>query len=81
VGITSQTDQLPALATLDLPVLVLVGALDGPFLAASRRMAEAVPGARLVTIPDAGHSPQFENPDAWWEAVHTFLGEVRPRFG
>jgi pimeloyl-ACP methyl ester carboxylesterase len=80
VGITSQTDQLPALAALDLPVLVLVGALDGPFLAASRRMAEAVPGARLVTIPDAGHSPQFENPDAWWEAVHTFLDEVRPRF-
>ena len=27
-----------------------------------RDIAEAMPGARLVVIPDAGHSPQFENP-------------------
>jgi pimeloyl-ACP methyl ester carboxylesterase len=27
-------------------------------------------------LPDAGHSPQFENGDAWWAAVSGFLGRV-----
>ena len=28
-----------------------------------------VPGAELVVVPDAGHSPQFENPPAWRDAI------------
>ena len=28
---------------------------------------------RSAVIPDAAHSPQFENPTAWWEAVAPFL--------
>ena len=36
-------------------------------------MAEAIPGAELAVIPDAAHSPQFENPDAWWAALSGFL--------
>ena len=43
------------------------------FIGASRRMAEAIPTADLVVIPDAAHSPQFENPAAWWDAVAPFL--------
>jgi pimeloyl-ACP methyl ester carboxylesterase len=27
-------------------------------------------------IPDAGHSPQFENPDAWIAAFTRFLDRV-----
>ena len=72
----SQTDRLDAVATLQVPVLVLVGDQDQPFLAPSQRMAKVIPGARLVVIPDAGHSPQFENTDAWWDAVVSFLEEV-----
>jgi 3-oxoadipate enol-lactonase len=72
----SQTDRLDAIATLGVPVLVLVGEQDQPFLAPSERMAKVIPGARLVVIPDAGHSPQFENTDAWWDALVSFLQEV-----
>jgi 3-oxoadipate enol-lactonase len=61
----------------ELPVLVVVGEQDTPFLEQSRRIARAVPGARLTVIPDAGHSPQFENPEAWYEAVSGFLAELR----
>jgi pimeloyl-ACP methyl ester carboxylesterase len=32
----------------------------------------------LAVIPDAGHSPQFENPDAWWAALTEFLDTVTP---
>ena len=55
------------------PTLVLVGELDTPFIGSSRRMADAVAGATLAVIPDAGHSPQFENPAGWWEAMTKFL--------
>jgi 3-oxoadipate enol-lactonase len=59
-----------------LPVLVMVGEQDMPFVGPSERMAAAAPGGSLVVIPDAGHSPQFENPDAWWSALSRFLEHV-----
>jgi 3-oxoadipate enol-lactonase len=52
---------------------VLVGEQDQPFLAPSDTMAATIPGAALVVIADAGHSPQFEAPDAWWGALTGFL--------
>jgi 2-succinyl-6-hydroxy-2,4-cyclohexadiene-1-carboxylate synthase len=72
----SQADRLDALGTLPMPVLVMVGEQDRPFLGPSQRMAKAIPTARLVVVPDAGHSPQFENTDAWWDALMSFLREV-----
>jgi pimeloyl-ACP methyl ester carboxylesterase len=71
-----QADRLDRLPVIDVPALVLVGEEDAPFLGPSRRMAAALPGARLEVVPDAGHSPQFENPDAWWAALTRFLKEV-----
>jgi len=72
----SQDDRLDALAALPMPVLVIVGEQDRPFLGPSERMAKAIPRARLAVIPDAGHSPQFENTEAWWDALASFLQEV-----
>ena len=72
----SQADRLDSLSTLSMPVLVVVGEQDEPFLGHSERMAKAIPGARLVVIPDAGHSPQFENTEAWWDTLTSFLEEV-----
>ncbi len=69
-------DRLPELPSLTMPTLVLVGDQDAPFLKPSRRMAEAIPGAELVVIPDAGHSPQFENTEHWWKALTAFLDRL-----
>lgn len=66
-------DLLGELRGLDAPTLVVVGEQDGPFLDQSRRMAAAIPGARLAVIADAGHSPQLEAPATWLAAVTTFL--------
>jgi pimeloyl-ACP methyl ester carboxylesterase len=68
-----QPDRLGSLADLDVPTLVLVGEQDEPFLGPSEAMAGTLPSARLVVIPDAGHSPQFENPPAWQAALLEFL--------
>ncbi len=71
-----QADRLDALAMVDVPTLVIVGDQDTPFVGASKRMADTMPHARLVVIDDAGHSPQFENPEAWFAALVGFLDEV-----
>ncbi len=69
-----QVDRLQALADVSVPTLVMVGEQDRPFVRPSKAMAAAVPGARLEVIPDAGHSPQFENPSAWRAVMLDFLG-------
>lgn len=74
--VTSGVDRLDELCTLTMPALVLVGEHDEPFVQPSRRMAAAMPDAELVVIPGAAHSPQFENPDAWWKALRAFLERV-----
>jgi len=75
--IVGQADQLAALSNLPHATLVMVGEEDATFVAPSRAMAEALPDARLVVIPDAGHSPQFENPAVWREALRAFLDRLR----
>jgi len=69
----SRAEQLAALST---PTLVIVGEQDLGLLDAAARLASAIPGARLVHIPGAGHSPQVEAPERWFETVVGFLDEV-----
>jgi pimeloyl-ACP methyl ester carboxylesterase len=69
-----QADDLPEMASsLTCPLLVLVGEQDSAFVQAAQQMKEAIPSARHVVIADAGHSPQFENPTAWIDAMTSFL--------
>jgi pimeloyl-ACP methyl ester carboxylesterase len=72
------TDRLDSLRRLPqrLPVLVIVGEQDQAFLAPSERMAAAVGRASLAIIPDAGHCPQFENPEAWWKVLTAYLTDI-----
>ena len=63
------------LAPLAGRVLFVVGDEDALFPpAAIRASAARIPGARVVEIADAGHSPYFEQPEAWNRAVAEFLG-------
>lgn len=74
--IVHQPDQLALLAGVRSPTLVIVGEQDTPFLDGSRLMAGVVPGAELVVVRDAGHSPQLENPVPWLDALERFLDSV-----
>ena len=77
IELAHQSDDLDALAAVvHVPTLVIVGEQDDPFRGPSDAMAGAIEGAQLVVIPDAGHSPQFENPDAWIDALSRFLATV-----
>ena len=70
--IVHQPDQLDTLSAVRSPTLVLVGEEDHAFLDVSHTMADVIPAAQLVVVPEAGHSPQFENPPAWFAAVDDF---------
>lgn len=59
------------------PTTVIVGDEDLPFLAPAEELVRGIRGARLVTIPNAAHSPQLENPPAWFAAVEEHLGRAR----
>ncbi len=74
--ITSGLDRLEHLAAVATPTLVIVGDQDEPFVGPSHAMVATIPGATLVVIPGAGHSPQLEAPEAWWDAVSGFLLET-----
>ena len=66
-------ESLPAIA---VPAVVIVGAKDAPFLAASDYMAAKIPGAKKVVIPDAGHSANIDQPAAFNAALLDFLNSA-----
>jgi pimeloyl-ACP methyl ester carboxylesterase len=69
---------IESLPGITVPTLVVVGADDAPFLAASDYMAAKIPGAKKVVIPAAGHAVNIDQPQAFVEAVLPFL-ESLPR--
>jgi 3-oxoadipate enol-lactonase len=71
-------DLLESLGSLRIPTLVIVGEQDAPSLEDSKRMAEVIPGATLAVIPNAGHSPELEAPQAWLEETIRFLDTSAP---
>ena len=77
-GMLAQRDArvIESLPRIAVPSLVVVGADDAPFIAASGYMAAKIPGATLVTIPDAGHAANIDQPEAFNAAVLGFLDEA-----
>ena len=65
----------PELRRLALPALVIVGARDASSLAASHALVAALPRARLVVVPGAGHVVNLAQPLAFDAALLAFLAE------
>ncbi|HUY76982.1 MAG TPA: 2-succinyl-6-hydroxy-2,4-cyclohexadiene-1-carboxylate synthase [Ktedonobacterales bacterium] len=74
VGTGAQPALHNQLPTLALPTLVIAGALDTKYDAIARRMADALPHARLAIVPNAGHAVHFERPAAFDALVTAFCG-------
>ena len=67
---------LDRLAMLDVPALIIAGALDEKYVAAGEEMAAAIPGAHVAIVPDAGHAAHLERPEAFAALVSGFLDRV-----
>ncbi len=77
-GMLTQRDArvIEVLPEIKIPSLVVVGADDTPFLAASDYMAAKIPGAKKVVIPSAGHAVNIDQPQAFIDAVLPFLDSL-----
>jgi pimeloyl-ACP methyl ester carboxylesterase len=74
-GMVTTRVERKELVQLRCPVLFVTGDRDTVFPPALiRATAALVPGARLEEIAGSGHSPYFEDPDAWNRVVAGFLG-------
>ncbi|MBI5240799.1 MAG: alpha/beta fold hydrolase [Elusimicrobia bacterium] len=73
-AIMSRADTTPALARIKVRALVMAGEHDSltpP--AVGQAMAQAIPEARFVQIPDAGHLSSLENPAAFNKHILDYL--------
>ncbi len=73
-ALQKRSDQQPTLRKCRCPVLVMCGELDG--LTPLKRhvfMADLIPYAQLKVIPDAGHLPVLEQPEAVNAALRDWL--------
>ena len=77
-GMLTQRDArvIELLPDIRVPALVVVGADDAPFLAASDYMAAKIPGATKLVIPAAGHAVNIDQPQAFIDGVLPFLDGV-----
>jgi 2-succinyl-6-hydroxy-2,4-cyclohexadiene-1-carboxylate synthase len=57
------------LAQLPMPVTLVVGRRDEKFQAIAARMAGAIPRARTVSVPEAGHAVHLEAPGTVAEII------------
>jgi pimeloyl-ACP methyl ester carboxylesterase len=67
-------DVLDRLPSLDIPTLVLRGEHD-PLTGAEGmdELADAIPGSESITIPEAGHLANLDQPERFDQAVRDFF--------
>ncbi len=78
-AMATRPDRRADLAAIRVPTLVLVGEEDvvTPPVEA-QELADAIAGARLEVIPDAGHLAPYENPSVANGVILRFLDSLRP---
>ncbi len=73
-AVISRPDSRPTLAWIKCPTLVLSGDQDNTIPnALSMEMASGIPGAKLLVLPNCGHLPQVEQPQATADALTEWL--------
>jgi len=78
LGMAERPDSTPMLGTITVPTLVVFGAEDTvtPPETEGRALADAIPNASLVVIPNAGHLSNLEQPETFNAAVREFLRRI-----
>jgi non-heme chloroperoxidase len=72
----SREDRYPRLGEITVPTVVMVGSADRTTPPShSRRLAEGIPGARLVSVPDAGHLLNWEAADELVEVIESLAAQ------
>ncbi len=75
MGAGAQAPLHEKLARITAPALIMAGELDTKYVAIGQEMAGAMPTARFVAIPGAGHAAHIENPEECGREIVAFLRE------
>jgi len=78
MGQGAQPSYWDRLDEIDVPVLLMAGALDRKFVGIAGQMGVRIAGAELSVIPDAGHAVHLERPVEFLAHVREFLTEPDP---
>jgi pimeloyl-ACP methyl ester carboxylesterase len=73
------TDLRPLLPSLRLPVLVVNGGKSAVPVEVGTWLAEALPNARSVVLPEAGHAPFWDDAAGFNAALRTFFRDTSRR--
>ena len=77
IALRDRPDSSGTVASMDIPVLVLVGQEDTLYpVAISQAMADAAPQAEIVVIPGAAHAAIFEKPDESAQAILDWMSAM-----
>ena len=77
MAMAERPDSVSLLKQITCPTQVIVGGLDQATPPSDARlMAEQIPGARLALIPNAAHLANLEQPDAFNQALASFLQTI-----
>jgi len=73
MGAGQQESLWDRLAGLDVPTLLIAGALDVKYRGLAGEMLALLPNARAVIVPGAGHAVHLEQPQSFAKNVLEFL--------
>ena len=73
MGQGAQPSYWERLGEIDVPVLLMAGALDRKYVGIAGQMGIRIADATLSVVPDAGHAVHLERPREFIEDVRAFL--------
>ncbi|WEK55163.1 MAG: alpha/beta hydrolase [Candidatus Cohnella colombiensis] len=76
LGMRERRDRKDVLERIQMPTLLLAGALD-EVIAEDRRFPVSGPTVTAVTLENVGHMGMMESPDAFVNGIVNYLGESR----
>ena len=65
-----------SLSSIKVPTLIVVGADDKPFLAATDYMNKKIQGSEKLVVPNAGHAVNIDQPQLFVEGIMPFLNKL-----
>ncbi|MGH9186008.1 MAG: alpha/beta fold hydrolase [Acidimicrobiales bacterium] len=81
-AVAERPDYTPTTSQIDVPTMVIHGADDRAIpVEMGRDLAGIVPAATLVVVPDCGHAPPIDQPDAVTDAIRTLIEQVVANVG
>ena len=79
MGAGAQPPLFGRLASIDLPICLVVGEEDAKFRAIASELARDLTNAQIEIVSDAGHAAHLENPEFFLDSARRFLAEVDTR--